>query len=284
MTATRTCHKCGKARTGRLVRQEGDRIPYYYCRLCVPEGTGKGEAPAMPDVPGAVKGKVTSLQAAGQSLLAPLQVLTPLDLQTEEDYQEADRRLSVIRRARAEWRDRLQRVVKPIREGLDELYALGRDVDKPMEAMEGAYREGMQAYKMRELQAIREAERKKQEEEAQAVREAEEAMRKAEAARTAQLREKLQKQAMKAIERVDEITYRVDPTPVRAASSTTRVIKTPIVVDLNAFLSGIIVGEIPADLVAVQGRVLSAAYKEDPQSVLSWPGVEIQEEIQVVGR
>jgi hypothetical protein len=80
------------------------------------------------------------------------------------------------------------------------------------------------------------------------------------------------------------VATREAPAPVLGSSSTTRKIKRVHIVGLAEFYQGLADGVINRDFRDALDRTLQQLYKENPDEVLSWPGVEIHDDIQIVGR
>jgi uncharacterized membrane protein YqiK len=226
-------------------------------------------------------------QALMQAIHPEVQELT---VRTDDDYLVADAILGRIKKARKTWTDRMEKVIRPIRQGLDELYALNRDVDKPLADLEEGVKGKMKAFKLEEARLLREADERKRQEEDRLRREAEEAQRKAEAAKTPQLRGRLEAQATRLVAQAEVVSQQDTPEPIRGTSSTTRPQKRVRIKDLVHFLQGIVDGYVPEDCVN-NPRVLDAMqptlnnyFKDDPVGMEAWPGVEVYDDVQIVGR
>jgi hypothetical protein len=298
--ATYHCTGCGKTRPGRFTRRkdqsfggwsQGSHIPNYWCYTCLPEGDGRGE-----DMPRKKAIDVTPTKAItlptklptkdeGLQLVQPLQdAVKALHILSEEHYQEADRLLARVTTAKRVWDEKMEPIIRPIRQGLDNLYALNREILKPLDQMAEDIKNEMKTFKRKELQALQEASRKKAEEEERLRREAQEKEEAAERAKTPQMRGKLQAQAERAQQQAEAVAQTAIPAPVRAEASSVRPVRKVRVADLNAFLRGIIDGYIPSEAVSVAQPVLNQAFKDDPDGMQAWPGVEVYDDIQIVGR
>lgn len=238
----------------------------------------KATSPSVPRVdPAAIK-------QAGTALLLPLQgTVQTLLVRTEDEYQGADQVLGRIRQARKTWADKMEPIIRPIRQGLDNLYALNREVDKPLELMEGKVKGAMQEFKRLELAAIREQQRLREAETARLQAEAEAKIRAAETARTPQMQGKLQAQAARASEQAEMVAQMAAPAPVRAVSSSTRTV-TRYRVNMAQLIKGIVDGYVPPQAVELSTRYLDQQLKDDPEGLKAWPGVDVYEDVQIVGR
>lgn len=207
---------------------------------------------------------------------------------TAADYEAADRLLGRIRGSRGIWKpiwERIQeRAITPIRQGLEELYQMNRDVEKPHDLMEAAVKAKMKAFKQKELADAQAAERARIAEEDRLKRLAEEAQRKLDQARTPQMRGKLTAQVQQTQQQVATVQQQVAPVPVRGHDSTTRVKRRPKVRDIYRFCQAIAEGDIPTDCILLVQSKLDEYFKEDPATVTGWPGVVIEDDIQIVGR
>lgn len=219
-------------------------------------------------------------KAEAQRLTSPLAAAVgALQVTNNEEYQEADTLLARIRAARKTWGDRLEKIIRPIRTGLDEIYALNREGDKPLAALEDGVKHKMKVFKLEEQRQLQAA----QNEQDRLNREADEARRRAEAAATPQLAGRLMNQAARAEQKAQTV-YLNTPLPVAAAQSTTRPVKGIRVKDPIKFHKGIAEGYIPLDVTEVRQGKLNTYLKEDPEGVECWPGIEVYDDVQIVGR
>lgn len=209
---------------------------------------------------------------------------TTLKINTATDYETADAILGRVRVARKTWGERMERIIRPMRTALDEVYGLNREVDKPLAAVEETIKGKMKAFKLEEQRQIQAAQREQQEEADRLRREQEEKARLAETARTAQLRGKMAAQAERLTEKVAEVEARETPAPVLVNSSSTRNKKIAKVTDVLAFCGGVSDGTIPHDVVAILAGPMAKHLKDSPEDVAQWPGVEVVDDIQIVGR
>lgn len=212
-----------------------------------------------------------------------------LTVQSDEDYAIADAILGQINDLRKGWGGiwkRVQtKVVKPIRDGLEELYKLNRDVDGPLEALATGVRAKMTAYQREKLRLQQDQERRDREERERLEREAEEKRKKAEAAATPQLRGRFQAQAEQLETKAQQIE---DAEPIELASGSSSSSRRQKAVELDAamLMVGMIEGTVPMDLIDWESlkRDVLRRWKLDAETVESWPGVQIVDDINVVSR
>lgn len=226
-----------------------------------------------------------------------LQVLEPLahsvdglEVITPADYHRADQVLHRIKAARKTWSDRMEKIIRPIRQGLDELYGLNREVDKPLEALEETVKSRMKSFKVEELRQLRAAEAERERETARLRREAEEKAAAALKATTAQMKGRLQAAATRMVQQAMVVEQQETPAPTIAESSTTRPVQKVRIANLTHFIQGIVDGYVPEDCIdnpkvldALQSK-LNAYFKADAEGMKAWPGVEVYEDVQIVGR
>lgn len=211
-----------------------------------------------------------------------------ITINTEDDYLQADVVLAKVRTAKKTWVDRLEAIIRPARQSLDLLYDLNRDGVKPLEKLEGQLKTAMADYKTQERRQLEAAQRAKEEED-QRIADALQATQEAEAkARTAPMRAKLAA-AREALENQQQAAAEEPVSaPVQANHSTTRAVKRIRPTDMGKILMAIIAGKVPYDVVQVNQVVLNSYLKITPEAkylpVTEWPGVEVYDDTQIVGR
>lgn len=284
---TPACHTCQKRRMGRYTRKQGDTIPYFYCFTCVPEGKGADETavpPAKKLLP-TPRVNVEATKEEGLSLVEDLrESLSGFQVETAEDFEAADVLLSKVTKARRTWKGRMEGVIRPIRQGLDALYELNREVDKPLETMEKTIRRGMADFKLEEARLLAEATAQKEAEEERLRQEAEERRLAAERAATPQMRGRLEAAASRAEAKADEVATQSTPLPTIAEHSTSRPVKRVRVVDMVALCKGVGEGYAPVEVVVVSQVALNRLLKDDPDMVAAMPGVEVYDDVEIVRR
>ena len=230
---------------------------------------------------------ITKAKEEGLAIVGEFQGLVPV-VETEDDYLEADSSLTRILQARKRWKLRMygeknDGIIPNIRKGLDQLYALFAEVDKPLEQTEGAFKRAMAAFKDRERRLIEETRRVQEAEAARLRQQAEDLRAKEEAAKTRQMRERLA-EARRVTEAQAEAAEEVEaPLPVQGRTGT-RTIKAWRIIDMVAFIQGAASGTIPGWAVAAATVEINKAFRNDPDSLKLWPGVEVYDETQIVGR
>lgn len=308
MADTHSCIICKKNRAGRFTRRNSGAsgawtkgsLPAWHCWACLPKGQGRGESeeeavtvtlPAKALAPVSPKAILLD-RKEGMDKIQPLQLeVSKLSatLSTPEEYEIADIYLGKIQSTRKWWKSKLYGTkalpgpIPSIKSGLDMLYALNNEVDHPLAALEEGIKGRMKEYVRRKLLMEQKQERDRIEMEQRAARELEEAAAKEAAAKTPAQKAK----AAVAVAEAEE-AYIETLTPVTeqqvVANSTTRVPKKPVVKDLLAFCKGISDGEIPTETIRLMPSVLNQLFRDDAEMVAGFPGVSIEDDIQIVGR
>lgn len=221
-----------------------------------------------------------------------------LMVKTEGDYQKADGLLTRILTSKrwwlngstepnSKWRG-IDAIIKPFREGLDGLYELKNEGLKPLEEMESAVKVKMRAFKVAEGQRLAEEKRQQQVAAAKIQREIHEKQERENAAKTVKMRERLISERMELESKQKEV-QKTTLAPVKAARSSARTVKKPVIVDFAVFAAGILAlsqgeGGVPLDLITADLTRLARLYKDDPALVAQLPGVEIQDDVVIAGR
>lgn len=308
MADTHSCIICKKNRAGRFTRRNSGAsgawtkgsLPAWHCWACLPKGQGRGESeeeavtvtlPAKALAP--VSPKMLLLdRKEGMDRISPLQLEVSelgISLLTPTDYDSADAILGKIQTARKWWKSKLYGTktqpgpIPSIKSGLDMLYALNNEVDHPLAALEDGIKGRMKEYVRRKLLIEQQAERERLEAEQEAARQLEAAAAKEAAARTPAQKAKAAAMMEEAEEAYIETLTPVSE-PVVVANSTTRVPKKPVVKDMLAFCKGISDGEIPTETIRLMPSVLNQLFRDDAEMVAGFPGVSIEDDIQIVGR
>ena len=227
-------------------------------------------------------------------------------------YGLADAFLKKIRAARKQIEDKLGPIIDPIRRGLDELYALKRELDRPLDAAEADIKSKMKAWQVAETRRIADEEAAKRREEARLRelaeakareeerlrREAEEAQRRADMARTRAAREKLEAEAAELRRqaeaeaakgrKLDLRAETVATTPIEAAtkgaSSAVRKVKKWRVVDFDLLVAAVAKGKVPTEVLTTNDVAINAVFRDDPDAVAAWPGIETYDDVVIAGR
>lgn len=285
------CIYCYREKPGRLLSLK------WACYDCKPDiidlktdrnprvitGTHMPPTPTSPLTP-AVKAKV---QKDGLALLQPLQVeIRELVVTTPEQYEQADQLLTRVREARRRWLGKLSPILDPLAEtmksakkAMDGAKALLNEADKPLEQLELQVRGAMKTYKIEEARQIREAQDEQallqQEIAATAAREA--------AARTAPQRARIAQQRENLEALADAVTLET-PAKTIVDNSGTRTKPAWRIKDHAEFLKYVGDGTLPADCVLVNTVKMNAYFKDDPEGMKAWPGIEIFDDITIVAR
>lgn len=233
--------------------------------------------------------KAGELQRLRPALQTEVAELTITD---SDSYLYADELLGRVRESRKGWAtiyERVQlRVIKPIRAAIDELYALNRDVDKPLEHLETVIKTKMTAYKTAELRALQAAEDERRRQADELERQANVKAQQEQNARTAVMRERL-RNAREALEQqAAEVASEPAPEPVRGSSSQIRMVK-KVTINAREFCAGIAAGKVPlnlsnGDVVFIANMTAIERFVRGGGDVSSWPGVTVEEVPQTVGR
>lgn len=306
---TYNCCICKKKQPGRFTRPKDSAsgqwvkgtvkpLPAWYCYTCLAAGDGKEES-AVTRAQQKAKKTAAVVQVAAETQperkeearSEGLQVLRAFEaealekLEDAEDFAFADAQLGRVRQFRKQWGERMERIIRPIRQGLDELYGLNREIDKPAEKLELVLKKQMGDYKLAEQRQI-EAEQRERDEVARKLREAsEEAERKAKAASTPQIRARFEHKAMDlAVEAAQVETAESDTVAAVSMNSSSRKVSKWRVTDMDAFVKGIVDGYIPVACVVVNKTETDIEFKIDREAFELWPGVQVYEEMEVRGR
>lgn len=313
MAEQHACVGCHKKRAGRFTRRkaaagggfsQGFELPVYYCWQCLPNGEGRGEHEEQP-----VPRKNPSVQVVTATILAPsrsdgIAILTPLQqavaklppLKTDDDYLIYDGAFGRVKKARKEWKLRMYgTAAKPgpipnIRAGLEQLYELNREVDKPLETLETAIENKMKGFKLEEQKRLRALEEARIQAEADALTQMQELQERLDAVKTKAARAKIAERLEAAQEVIADIEQAPAAEALKADNSSSRPVQIPVCTDLLTLLAGIVEGTIPFEsetgglLIYLNQPELNRRFKLNPAGVALYPGVEIQDDMQIRGR
>jgi len=317
--ATHACVLCKKTRAGRFTRRQdagsggwsqGFQLPLYYCYTCLPQGQGRGEeildTPVHNEEETVTKKPTLVPPSMAKRVLTPpptpvnktegLSLITPLKplvaqlgrIESEDDYKTADGIFGRIKQARKTWKAKMYGTpaklgpIPSVRAGLEALYELNREIDRPLEELENQVEKEMKAFKLRELRALQEAEAERQRKEQEAIEALAELERKKALLKTPAARAKVQEQMEEIAETITEAEAPAEK--VKGQASEDRSFKTPKVDDMLSFCAGIAEGLIPVECVQLMISKVQAAYRLDPEKVAEWPGVIITDDVQIKGR
>lgn len=212
--------------------------------------------------------QVAVVRSSGQSQHAVLAEAQAVTITSPDSYQAADIVLVKIRTARknvsAIIEEKVGQIIKPIRKGLDQLYAvqreLTRDLDGPLEQAEKTVKARMANWQLDEQKKRFEAE-------------------------MARVSEPLPDDGS-----TDSEPMAVPPpmptvsAPVRAAGSKVIRSKEWKVTDLSAFIKAVAAGSIPEITLQVNNEVMDAYFESSREEMLTWTGCEIVDTVRIAGR
>ena len=221
------------------------------------------------------------LEAINQQMTPIVRQTTTLEVTDAQSYALADALLAKITAARKVAKERMGKIINPLKEALKEAQDLLKEVTHPLDTAEESLRDGMGEFKRLERAKEREEQEKR---EAEAAKLRAEAVRKQQAelkARTQAMRDRLAQQRAE-LETQADLTEAAPVAPkVQVAHSNTRIVKNAVVENWTMFLMAVVAGKIPLDTVSFD---LRGHYRADPEGVEKWPGVKIEEDVQIVQR
>ena len=209
-----------------------------------------------------------------------------LPVTTPEEYLIADAGRVRLQQKQKAWGDRLEKIIRPIRQGLDELYAFNREVQQPFQALVDQISRKMSNFKLEERRLQIEAERAQQAEIDRLQREAEERRLAAEQAKTPQMKKKLEVQAANL--ELESLKTEQEPAFVPTNGLSKVVAKKVIrVTNLGLAIKAAAAGKIPMEMFQVDMVAVNRAAK-DPSTggyptVNSWPGFEVVDDLGIQG-
>lgn len=217
----------------------------------------------------------------GLSLIDPLRAaVAEMHITTEDEYLVADAMLGRIQAARKRWSARIGLIIDPLWEALKSGRELKNEVDKPLEEFEGKVKVAMKSFKLEEQRQIQAA----KDEEDRLRQEAEQKEQAAAAAKTVPMKERLNEARRKMEDKADDASAK--QIPVAANASATRMSKKWRVTDADAFIKGVSLGVIPQMALSVNTVGVNGIFKAKGghEVVAAWPGVEVYDDIDIVGR
>lgn len=223
----------------------------------------------------------------GLSLLTPLEPLIKgLTITDEDSYLQADQLLGRIRTSKARWLLRIGKILDPARVVYDEARALRDEVAKPLEKYEQLVKAEMLAFKREEQRLIAESRLYAEREAQRLADEAEALEKKKAAARTKPMVSRIAAKLQANTAAQEAIEQKPEPVIARGVSSGTRTILKVRVRDSMQLLRALVEGETPIDVLDLQldTAYLTQMLKENRAAVESWPGLEVYEDIRIVGR
>jgi hypothetical protein len=246
----------------------------------------KPAAPLTPPVTGPSAALVARAKREGLALVPPLKdAVEELTIETEDDYRQMDVYLSDIARARKTWtaklapiRDPLKEAVAAAKRAMTAADALFKEVDTPLAELEATARLRMKAYqteKQRRISAAADEQRRIQEEIDRAAQ--------VEAyGRTAAQRQKATA-TREALEEKQAEVFESAPVLAQADGSGSRVAKKIRASDPAKLLRFIADNyEELADCAEILQPALNRRFKDDPEGMGAWPGVEVYDDVTIV--
>lgn len=237
----------------------------------------------------------------GLALVNPVVAeLRATQVTTAEQYAAADQLLGRLRNTRKQWGTIwgaiYERVVRPQKEALDNLYAINREIDKPLEDGEKALKKQMAAFKDEERRQLAVAEQQREAEANRTQELIDQTRAKLETAKGSTKR--VLENNLGRLESHQQAVLENIEMPVVASNSSDRVIKVLIVTDLIALAEHMgrmqqEAGDHGTDadpaidliLAAVEGVLNKLGKTQEAKDRLAqWPGVGLQEQTQIVGR
>ena len=210
-----------------------------------------------------------------------------LTIESEDDYLRMDTLLGDIARARKTWTAKLAPIRDPLKQAVDAAKAAQKaanalfdEVDQPLAELEGTARQRMKAFQQEKqrLKALADDEQRRIQQEIDRAAQVEAH------GRTSTQRQKATQQREVLEERQAEV-FAAAPVLVQAESSGARVQKKIRASDPAKLLR--FIADNYADLsdcAEVIQSALNRRFKEDPEGMASWPGVEIYDDVTIVRR
>lgn len=226
----------------------------------------------------------------GTRLVSPLKdAVEELTITSSEDYTGADELLAGIRRARKTWDEKMEPILSPLRSAKTAADALKREIDRPLEVLEGQVKEKMRDFKVQEAAEIAREQARIDAAQQKIQRQLEDASAKELAARTKQMRERLATKRQELEEQAEEVAAEA-PVATKAAHSGVRMVpkwrcsgnkETP---SLFIILMAILAGQIPPEVVMLDHSFINRQHLNDRTVMANWPGFELYDETVIVGR
>lgn len=199
-------------------------------------------------------------------------------------YAVADSLLKRVREARKVAEKRLNTIIDPIRSGLDSLYALRTELTSPLNKAEEDIKGKMKTFQLEEINRAEKEQQIKEREAEKARQEAAKLEEKAALATRKSVKSVLESKADLALEKALEVEAQIVAPPPRGVSSSVRKVRKATVTNLLELVQAVASGEVPLDILTPDLVMLRSYYKSDPEVVAGWPGVEIVEDVSIVGR
>lgn len=207
-----------------------------------------------------------------------------LEVTSDDDYAEADAALKTIRAALKSVAESFDPIIEPARASLNATYAFRRSFDLPLNEAEDHVRNQMKRYQLAEQKRIADEEYEKEKTRRRLLEEAEETQRKADAAKRPQEAAKLEKKAERLVEQSQDVAAMPVQGPVKGSSSTTRKVKKWRLINLPQFLAHVVAGKASQETVTLNNIYVNQMLRDHPDVVATWPGIQVYEDVQIIGR
>jgi hypothetical protein len=215
------------------------------------------------------------------TVLEPSKALAVIGQST---YTDAELSLSSIQSAQKRVKAKLDEEIRPRYEELEQWYALKRELLSELDPAETRIKCQMADYNMEQQRLARERQKADDERKRQLSVQAQAEVAKVNDVTLSAIDRARAK--FKATQKVEEAKQVVvaPPPPVKSTSSTFIPTETWKVVDMKAFLQGVLDGVIPEEAVMVQVVNMNGFWKIMKEKVKGWPGVSVEVGGRVVGR
>lgn len=238
----------------------------------------------------ATPAQLVKVKVEGTKLVSPLkEAVDELVITSPEEYQGADELLASIRRARRAWEDKIEPILKPLREAKSAADALNREIDRPMEALEGQVKAKMTEFKRHEAAELVAEQRRIDDAQAKIQAQLEETAARELTARTKQMKDRLAQKREQLEERAEEVEQE-RPVETKASHSIVRHVpkwrltenkQTPA---LLIILKAILTGQIPPEVVMLDNSYINKVHLTQRDTMTQWPGFQLYEETVIAGR
>lgn len=222
----------------------------------------------------ALQSKATAAQALVMEIEPQIRSVSITD---NETYLVFEKHYLRIRAARAEWKEDIEKIIRPQRDALEAVYELNRKTDRPREDLEKLIKTMMEGYQY-QLQAKAREEQRIKDEQAQQLRN--EATRLAEQARiapTPQMAKKLIQRSTQKMETAEAVEELDIESKVDSADTHIRKKMQWEVTDTMALIKAVASGDIPMDVLEVSSVSMNKYFKTSQADMAEWPGVRVYE-------
>jgi hypothetical protein len=209
--------------------------------------------------------------------------INEIQIKSALDYVNASVLLSNIAAVRSNIKERMAKILDPIGAAWDSATKLKKELDAPAEQAELSLRNKMRLYKLEEQQRIQAAAAEQARVAAEIERRAEEARIKEENAKTEQMRARLAAKRQQLEQEAAVAIATPAPAPVRTGFASDRPVRR-LVMDHDAIIKGVIEGKIPPSAISVNEVAIRTMWRGVPDIVEAWPGIKVEDDIQIVRR